>query len=99
MHDATPVASLRNLGPVCQRDLIAVGVFTLGDIKSLGVEQTFELVMVYRVSQGQGNRVSVNYLYALWGAVHNIDWRDVPEVEKVRLKNFIAELRGQHGLR
>jgi len=33
------------------------------------------------------------YLYALYGAIHNIDWRDVPETKKAQFKAFAAELR------
>ncbi len=98
MNDSTPVAELRNLGPACQADLAAVGITTLGGIKSLGVEQTFELVFGYRASQGGIKGISPIYLYALFGAVHDIDWRHIPDASKSELRAFFVQLKSEHQL-
>ena len=34
------------------------------------------------------------YLYALWGAIHDCDWRLVPDDKKEEFKKLTASLRG-----
>ncbi|GAB5403052.1 MAG: hypothetical protein Aurels2KO_12830 [Aureliella sp.] len=98
MNESTPVLELRNLGPVCQADLAAVGIKNFGDIKSLGVEQTFELVFGYRASKGAIEGLSAVYLYALFGAIHDIDWRRIPAEAKAELKACFHRVTMQHQL-
>jgi DNA transformation protein and related proteins len=94
MDASTPIIQLRNLGPACERDLHAIDVFTLGDILELGVEETFRLMALTRLAQGEKKGViHAAYLYALWGAVHDVDWQDIPEEVKQRFKEFAAEMR------
>jgi len=93
-EDDTPIAKLRNLGPACERDLNAVGIYTLADIKAIGVEQTFLQMMNGRNKTGNGGGCfNASYLYALYGAVHDLDWRDLPEVKKAEFKKLTEELR------
>lgn len=97
MSETRPISQLRNLGPACESDLNAVGVHTLDDIKELGIEKTFELMMLGRISRGEsGYCFNASYLYALYGAVHDIDWRDVPESLKSEYKALTAKLRSEH---
>ncbi|MDA8743657.1 TfoX/Sxy family protein [Rubripirellula amarantea] len=101
--DCTPIAQLRNLGVACERDLNAVQIYTLGDIKELGIEKTFEVLMLGRIARGArhrnggGTTFNAVYLYALYGAVHDIDWRAIPDVKKSRFKELTARMRKEHG--
>ena len=95
--DNRPVADLRNLGPACARDLHAVGIFTADDIRKLGVEGTFSCVIENRMASGtNGNSISANYLYALYGALHDCDWRDIPQQKTVEFQQLAARLRKQY---
>lgn len=96
-----PIGELRNLGPACERDLNAVGIFTLKDIQELGVEVTFLQMMQGRTKRSRahskrgGKCFNAVYLYALYGAVHDLDWRDIPEAKKKQFKELTAQLRGE----
>lgn len=94
--DDLPISELRNLGPACERDLNAVGIYTLADIEEHGVEGTFLQMMQGRRIRKQGvKRFNAAYLYALYGAVHDLDWREVPEAKKNQFKKLTAQLRGE----
>lgn len=91
------ISELRNLGPACERDLNVVGIYTLNDIRRWGVEGTFVRMMEGRIAGGKGGKCcNASYLYALWGAVENCDWRDVPEAKKAEFKCLTARLRKQN---
>ena len=65
-----PIHQLRNLGPACERDLNAVGIYTLADIKKHGVEATFLQMMQGRRQKAKkqnkkgGTCFNAAYLYA-----------------------------------
>ena len=92
--DDTPIIELRNLGPVCEAGLADAGITTAGGIRKLGVEEAFVRLMAARERDGRGGKCyNASYLYALYGAIHDIDWRDVPDEKKVQFKAFAAEMR------
>lgn len=93
----TPIIQLRNLGPVCEADFKAVEIETLGDLLDLGVEKAFELLMLGRIARGEDACFNAAYLYAIYGAVHDRDWRDLPESKKDRFKRLTAKMRKEHG--
>jgi len=96
--DDTPIVELLNLGPACARDLEAVDIHNAGDIRELGVEKSFEVMMLGRIARGEkGFCFNASYLYALYGAIHDVDWREIPESKKKRFKNLTAKLRAEHG--
>ena len=65
---------------------------------SRGVEATFLEMMHNRVKLGKSSKCfNASYLYALYGAVHDIDWRDVPEYKKQQFKELTASLRANYG--
>ena len=85
---------MRNLGPACEADLNAVGITTAQQVIDLGAEATFHLMLKGRKKQGRSAACcNAAYLYALHGAIHNIDWRDLPEKQKAKYKTLTAELR------
>ena len=91
------ISQLRNLGPACERDLNAVEIHTLADIKRVGIERVFVRLMEGRIVRGE-RPICFNacYLYALYGAVHDCDWRDVPETKKRAFKRLTASLREKY---
>ena len=91
-----PIRQLRNLGPACERDLNAVGIYTLADIEEHGVEGTFLQMMQGRRKNKRGGKCfNAAYLYALYGAVHDVDWREVPEAKKKQFKKLTKQLRAE----
>lgn len=92
----TPVIELRNLGPKCESDLAAIGVHTAGDIRKRGIEETFQEMMFNRMARGDGGKcMNAAYLYALYGAMNDCDWREVPEKQKAKFKKLTAKLRAE----
>ena len=95
--DNRPIADLRNLGPACERDLHSVGIFTAEDIRKLGVEGAFSRVIENRMASGTNETsISANYLYALYGALYDCDWRDIPQQKKTEFQQLAARLRKQY---
>jgi DNA transformation protein len=89
-----PLSYLRNLGPVCQKDLNAAGIFTREQLIEIGAEGVFVRRLEAREARGiSGKRCNAAYLYAIYGAIHDIDWRKIPEAKKKAFKQLAAELR------
>ena len=85
---------MRNLGPACERDLSAAGIHTAEDLKSIGEEAAFLEMLEARRREGRsGKCCNAAYLYALYGAIHDVDWRDIPEKKKESFKRLAAEIR------
>jgi hypothetical protein len=67
---------------------------TAGELKAIGVEQAFLAMLQARKRLGRSAKsCNAAYLYALYGAIHDINWLDVPEAEKLRFKQMTAEIR------
>ena len=85
---------MRNLGPACERDLNAVGIDTAQDLLDTGIEVAFIKLLQGRVARGLStNGCNAAYLYALYGAVHEMDWREIPYAKQVEFKKWTAEIR------
>lgn len=94
-RDTRRISELRNLGPACERDLNAVAILTAQDLFDLGVEPAFIKLLEGRVARGLSTfGCNAAYLYAIYGAIHDVDWREVPDEKKIEFKNLAAELRG-----
>lgn len=88
------VSEMRNLGPACERDLAAAGIHSAEQVIELGVEETFIRMLLARMEKGESAKCcNAVYLYALHGAIHDIDWREVPETKKAEYKRLTAEMR------
>ena len=95
--DDTPILELRNLGPKCKEQLNAVGIYTAGDIRKLGIKETFERMMFGCITHPkQGSCINASYLYALYGAIHDCDWRDIPAKKRDELKAFTEKIRQEY---
>lgn len=92
--DDRTISEMRNLGPACEQDLNAGGIFTAEQLKALGPKDAFVRLLAARVKQGRGAKCcNASYLYALYGAIHDCDWRELPEETKSDFKAFAAEIR------
>lgn len=72
---------LRNLGPASAGWLVAAGIGTEAELRSLGAVEAFRRVAFHR-----GGDVSANLLYALAGALQDVRWDRLPAEERARLR-------------
>ena len=92
--DTRTISEMRNLGPACEKDLNAVGITTAQQVKDLGAEETFVRLLLGRLQQGRSaSCCNAAYLYAIHGAIHDIDWREIPESTKQEFKTLTLEMR------
>lgn len=92
--DTRKISEMRNLGPACEKDLNAVGIHCAQQVIDLGVEATFIKMLNGKLNSNRAAKsCNAAYLYALHGAVHDLDWQEVPEAKKDEYKRFTAELR------
>ena len=68
------MTKFRNLGPKSSEWLAAVGVHSLEDVEQLGVVEAY-----LRVKAAFPDRVSLNMLWGLQGALMEIPWNQIPE--------------------
>ena len=94
LDDARKISEMRNLGPACEKDFNAVGIETAGEIVALGTEDAFVQMLLGRKAVGRSAKCcNATYLYAIYGAIHDIDWRKLPERKKEQFKSFAQQLR------
>lgn len=89
-HDLQRMKTLRNIGPACAEQLVTVGITTPEKLRALGAEDAF-LKNIRKYTNM--NCVNANYLYALYGAIHDLDWRDIPRNKKEEFKQFTKSVR------
>jgi DNA transformation protein and related proteins len=75
------VRELNNIGPQTATWLESIGVKTLEDIETLGVVEVYE-----RLKLAYPEKVSLNAMWALQGAILDIPWNQLPESMKEKLK-------------
>ena len=67
---------------------------TAADVKKLGAEESFVRMLIGRLQSGRSAKCcNAAYLYAIYGAIHDIDWREIPEKKKQEFKSLAAEMR------
>lgn len=85
------LSDMQGLGPKSEQQLIAIGITTPDELIKIGPVAAY-----LKLHSNKNNKVSLNFLYALVGAVENIHWQTVAQTEKSRL---IQELEGYKELR
>ena len=75
----TPVESLFNLSDKTAGWLRKEGVETYGDLVDS------DLVVLWLRLKSQYGQVTRLMYYALWGAVNDCHWKEIPEAEKARI--------------
>ncbi|MEQ8284676.1 TfoX/Sxy family DNA transformation protein [Thalassospira sp.] len=81
---------LRNIGPTSRRELLEIGIETRDHLIAAGIADTMRRLL-FRF--GSEKKISVNYLYALEGAIHDHDWRDITPARKHELRALLDQLR------
>jgi DNA transformation protein len=76
---------MRNLGPVSRAWLAAVGIHGLDDLRAVGSVGAWRLVAERLRGTGEGS-ASLLLLWALEGALLDVDWRDLPAGVKDALR-------------
>ncbi|MEP7244247.1 MAG: TfoX/Sxy family DNA transformation protein [Gammaproteobacteria bacterium] len=74
-----PVASLKGLGPKSAAALRRIGIAT---IEQLRERDAFE---VYALLKANGPGTSVNFLYAIIGAIEDVQWREVKRTRRTEI--------------
>ncbi len=74
------IASLKNLGPKSAERIVAVGIVEPDQLRQLGAAEVF-----HRVEANFPNNTSLNLLWALQGAIMELDWRAIPDEIKQSL--------------
>lgn len=94
--DRRKISEMRNLGPACEQDLNVAGIYTAQELKKIGPQEAFLRMLAARTKQGRSAKCcNALYLYSLHGAIHDIDWRALPEKTKKEYKEFTARLRAE----
>ncbi|WP_085902967.1 TfoX/Sxy family DNA transformation protein [Kiloniella majae] len=82
--------ALKNLGPKSVAQLVDIGITSSDHLIELGTEEVFRRLYFRFCDE---HRLSVNYLYALEGAITGHDWRLIPVGRKQELKDLLKALK------
>ncbi len=85
------LTSMKNIGAEMARKLAAAGVRTPQELEQAGAKEAFfRLKVLYP-------NVCLVHLYALEGALRDMDFNSLPQEVKADLKEFSDALRGKGG--
>ena len=80
MESNLPIESLRNLGPKSGEWLREAGITTIAELERLGP------VVAYRLVKQHQPKASLNLLWAMAAGLKGMDWRELTEATKKRLR-------------
>ena len=83
MDRVSDLSSLQNLGPTTEMWLNDIGIFTRADLERIGS------VNIYRILKENGCPVSLNLVWAIEGALADLDWRELSDHLKAHLRRQI----------
>ena len=81
---------LKGLGPKSEKSLIKIGITTPAELNKVGAVRAY-----LRLKKESSVQPSLNFLYAMVGALENEHWIDIAKNEKGRL---LMELEGYREL-
>lgn len=81
----TDISKARNLGPVTQDILKQLKINSLEELKKR------DPVDVYMEMQVKGYFVTRNMLWGLYGAIEDIDWREIPDKVRVEMEAKVED--------
>ncbi|MFC3151906.1 TfoX/Sxy family protein [Litoribrevibacter euphylliae] len=84
------LSKLKGLGPKSEQWLNEIGIFTEAELRELGAVATF-----MKLRHECSVQPSLNFLYAMVGALENVSWTKIAREEKGRL---LIELEGYREL-
>ena len=85
------LTTMRNIGREMARKLTAAGIDTREKLLQAGARQAF-----FQLAARYPN-VCLVHLYALEGAIRDVDFNSLPEEVKRDLREFRGALRGERG--
>jgi hypothetical protein len=80
-----PIENLKNLGSTSSAWLREVGIATTADLERLGP------ALAYRLVKQSHPKASLNLLWALAAGLKGLDWRDLSEQERDRLRKEVSD--------
>ena len=86
----TPIQQLKNLGPTSAQQLARIGVSNLSDLEKKGATECF-----IELSRMDNLRPSLNFLYAMLGALEDKHWTQYKSIKG----QLLLELEDQVELR
>jgi DNA transformation protein and related proteins len=88
------ISQMLNLGPAVEKDFNAVGIRYADEIIKLGPKKAFIKMLEGRLKlKRSASCCNALYLYSLYGAVHDINWTQIPEAKKTEFKKLTEKLR------
>ncbi len=86
-----PLSRLRGLGSKSTRQLQEIGLIARADLQAVGAIAAF-IELKERAQKRQRPLPSLNFLYAMAGALDDKDWRDIASNGKGRLLTELESL-------
>jgi DNA transformation protein len=80
------LSSLRNIGKTSEGWLNEVGIYTVDDLRQVGVIEAY-----CRLKAAFPDTVSLNVLYSIEAGLLDMDWRAIPDERKAELRAQIAD--------
>lgn len=80
--DQIPLADVRNIGATIAERLNSVGINTLGELRRIGPAEAYQRV---RLNNPTTTLPVCYYLYSLYAALEDKDWRQLTASEKQKL--------------
>lgn len=84
----THITQLRNLGPVMQRYLAEIGILDAESLRTKGYMQAY-----LSIAARHPHMLNRMALYALYGALHDVDCIKLPESIKQQLNEELASAK------
>jgi DNA transformation protein len=84
------LSKLKGLGPKSEQWLNEIGIYTRDELAEIGAVGAF-----IRLNNECSTKPSLNFLYAMVGALENAHWTNIAKTEKARL---LMELEGYREL-
>lgn len=78
---------LRNIGPTSARWLAEVGIDTPEELRRVGAAEAYRMIKAWRPWD-----VTLILLWALEGAINDIDWMDVTPERRLELRREVDEV-------
>lgn len=80
------------LGPTCDPELASIGIHTLDDLRDLGWEEA-----CVRWAEAYPLRLNVNAFYGVVAAIEGVDWRDLDQGWRARVRALKTRLTRELG--
>ena len=84
VRQTIPVRTLQNIGPMTARWLESIGIHSEDDLAKLGAVEAYK-----RLKAAYPDRVTLNALYAMHGALLGIPWNLLPKGMRDELRRQV----------